>query len=75
MSFLGNYLEGEQGKSVRFGYVDEGDKKGKAAHKVSSLIFQNAPVTSETIETALRFVNSVKELTPSQRAGVSALLK
>jgi hypothetical protein len=74
LSFLGNYFEGELGKSVRYGYVIEPEDKDKPSHAASDLIrFTNAP--PEMMAAAARFVENVRELTADQRAALLKMLK
>jgi hypothetical protein len=72
--FMGNYFEGQKGKSVRFGSVVEEELKDKPTYPGSEMLSFTREVPDQMIEAARRFVDNIRELTPGQKSAILEML-
>lgn len=81
MTFFGSHIEGERGKGSRFGHIVDDDpgtegEDGHAQHKASSLVrLSSGALPPELEHMALRMLEQVANLSPSQKTQIQAMIK
>ncbi len=72
MSFLGNYIEGGRGRSLRCGHIVEDTR---IYHKGSALLDLSEPVTDEILGLGQLLIDNVENLPVPQAAAIKTFLK